>query len=144
MRVGVDVGGTTVKVGFVDNYKIIDRLVVETKKETLFDDVLREIKKYVDLKKYDVEGIGFGLPGHVLGTYIDKLPNVGIENLDIAPIVNSYFPNVKIRTTNDANAAALGELLADEDKTASGYMITLGTGVGRTTTNNQLGLVLQS
>ena len=48
MRIGVDVGGTTVKVGFVDDSKIIDRLVVETKKETLFDDVLRETKKYVD------------------------------------------------------------------------------------------------
>jgi glucokinase len=130
LRIGVDVGGTTVKVGFVDDYKIVDRLVVETKKETLFDDVLRETKKYVDSKNYQIEGIGFGLPGHVLGTYIDKLPNVGIENLDIAPIVNKYFPNVLIKTTNDANRAALGELLADSDKTASGYMITLGTGVG--------------
>ena len=80
MRIGVDVGGTTVKVGFIDDYKIVDRIVVETKKETLFDDVLRETKKYVELKKYDVDGIGFGLPGHVLGTYIDKLPNVGIAS----------------------------------------------------------------
>ncbi len=131
MRVGIDVGGTTVKVGFIDNYKIIDKLVVETKKETLFDDVLNEIKKYSLEKKYDIEGLGFGLPGHVIGTYIDKMPNVGIENLDIKPIISSYFNNVKIGTTNDANAAALGELLSDNDnKNKSCYMITLGTGVG--------------
>ena len=130
MRVGVDVGGTTVKVGFIDDYKIIDRLVVETKKETLFDDVFMAIKKFVAEKNYKIDGIGVGLPGHIVGTYIDKLPNVGIEDLDLAPIVDKYFPNVKLACTNDANAAALGELVADDNKTASAYMITLGTGVG--------------
>lgn len=130
MRIGVDVGGTTVKVGFIDNYQIVDRLVVETKKETLFDDVFIAIKDYVEKKNYAVDGIGIGLPGHVVGTCIDKLPNVGIENLELKPIVAKYFPNVKIACTNDANAAALGELLADDNKKASAYMITLGTGVG--------------
>ena len=130
MRVGVDVGGTTVKVGFVDNYEIIDRLVVETKKETLFDDVCREIKKYASNKNYKIDGMGFGLPGHIVGTFIDKLPNVGIEGLELSTIVSKYFPDIKIYCTNDANAAALGELVADSDKKASAYMITLGTGVG--------------
>ena len=130
MRVGVDVGGTTVKVGFVDNYEIVDRLVVETKKETLFDDVCSEVKKYAISKNYKIDGIGFGLPGHIVGTFIDKLPNVGIERLELSTIVKKYFPNIEIYCTNDANAAALGELLADENKKASAYMITLGTGVG--------------
>ncbi|MCR5647369.1 MAG: ROK family protein [Acholeplasmatales bacterium] len=130
MRVGVDVGGTTVKVGFIDNYQIVDRLVVETKKETLFDDVCREIKAYANKKNYKIDIMGFGLPGHIVGTYIDKLPNVGIEGLELSPIVAKYFPNLEIHCTNDANAAALGELLADSDKKASAYMITLGTGVG--------------
>ena len=130
MRVGVDVGGTTVKVGFIDNYQIVDRLVVETKKETLFYDVCREIKAYANKKNYKIDSMGFGLPGHIVGTYIDKLPNVGIEGLELSPIVAKYFPNLEIHCTNDANAAALGELLADSDKKASAYMITLGTGVG--------------
>ena len=130
MRVGVDVGGTTVKVGFIDNYKIVDRLVVETKKETLFSDVCREVKEYANKKNYKIDGLGFGLPGHIVGTYIDKLPNVGIEGLELSTIVSEYFPDVKIYCTNDANAAALGELLADSSKKASAYMITLGTGVG--------------
>ena len=70
MRVGVDVGGTTVKVGFIDNYEIVDRLVVETKKETLFSDVCREVKEYANKKNYKIDGLGFGLPGHIVGTYI--------------------------------------------------------------------------
>lgn len=129
MRIGIDVGGTTVKIGFIDNYKIIDRLVVETKKETLFDDIFESIKKYVDKNNISIDGIGFGLPGHVNDTYIDKLPNIGIYDLDIKPIANKYFPNINIYTTNDANAAALGESLNDND-VKSAYMITLGTGVG--------------
>lgn len=130
MRVGVDVGGTTVKVGFVDDYKIVDRLVVETKKETLFQDVLKAIKDYSEKKNYKLEKMGFGLPGHVVGNVIDKLPNVGIENLDLEPVVRDYFPDLEFGCTNDANAAALGELLADCNSNGSGYMITLGTGVG--------------
>ena len=130
MRVGIDVGGTTVKIGFIEDYKIIYRLVVETKKDTLFDDIFGAIKSFVKEKDIDISEIGFGLPGHVSGTYIDKLPNIGIYDLDIAPIANKYFPNVNIYTTNDANAAALGELLNDKDDVKSAYMITLGTGVG--------------
>ncbi len=130
MRLGVDVGGTTVKVGFIDNYEIVDRLVVETKKETLFDDVFVAVEEYATKKNYKIDGIGVGLPGHVVGTVIDRLPNVGISNLDVKPIANKYFPGVFVACTNDANAAALGELLADDDKKASAYMITLGTGVG--------------
>jgi glucokinase len=130
MRLGVDVGGTTVKVGFIDNYKIVDRLVVETKKETLFQDVCEKVLAYAKEKNYKIDGIGVGLPGHVVGTLIDKLPNVGIENYDIKPVFNKYFPDAKVYATNDANAAALGELLADGDNKASAYMITLGTGVG--------------
>jgi hypothetical protein len=118
MRLGVDVGGTTVKVGFIDNYEIVDRLVVETKKETLFDDVFVAVKEYATKKNYKIDGIGVGLPGHVVGTVIDRLPNVGISNLDVKPIANKYFPGVFVACTNDANAAALGELLADDDKKA--------------------------
>ena len=130
MRVGIDVGGTTVKIGIFDNYQVIDKFVVETKKETLFTDVCESIKKRCNEKNYTIDKIGIGLPGHVVGNVIDKLPNVGIENMDLEPIFKKYFPDVNITCTNDANAAALGELLADEDKTKSAYMITLGTGVG--------------
>ena len=130
MRVGIDVGGTTVKIGFIDNYKIIDRLVVETKADTLFDDIFNAIKEYVDKNNINITGIGIGLPGHVNNTYIDQLPNIGIKDLDIKPIINKYFNNIKVYTTNDANAAALGELIYDNKKDSSAYMLTLGTGVG--------------
>lgn len=129
MRVGIDVGGTTVKIGFIENHKIINRLVVETNKDTLFDDIFLTINEYASNNNISIDGIGFGLPGHVDGLHIDKLPNIGIYDVDLLPIGKKYFPNINIYATNDANAAALGELLNDND-VKSAYMITLGTGVG--------------
>ena len=93
MRVGIDVGGTTVKIGVFDNYQVIDKFVVETKKETLFTDVCESIKKRCNEKNYIIDKIGIGLPGHVVGNVIDKLPNVGIENMDLEPIFKKYFPS---------------------------------------------------
>ena len=130
MRFGIDVGGTTVKIGLVDNNQVIDSYQIKTKKETLFDDVCNSVKEYIKNNKVDnVEFIGFGLPGNVIDNYIYNLPNVGIKNVNLKEIVSKYFPNVKMASTNDANAAALGEVLHD-NKYKSSYMITLGTGVG--------------
>lgn len=130
MRCGVDVGGTTVKIGFIDNYKIIYSYSIPTNKETLFDDVLKSIKDYVDENKIYLEFIGFGLPGNVRDNIIVKLPNVGIENYDLGAKVKEYFPNIRSKSSNDANCAALGEALCDENRPNSSYFITLGTGVG--------------
>ena len=130
MRIGVDVGGTTVKIGFVENKKVVHSYQVETEKETLFDDVCKSIKSTLEkMNITDVEGIGFGIPGTVKDNYIYYMPNVGLSNIDIKKVVGAYFPNVKIASGNDANVAALGEVVNDPSvKTA--YMITLGTGVG--------------
>ena len=131
MRIGVDVGGTTVKIGVADNYKIIDKFVVKTKKESLFQDVLEGIKEHLGADINKVEFIGFGLPGHAEDGFVYKLTNVeGVENVDLRALCNSYFPGIPMGTTNDANAAALGEALNDPNNPESSYLLTLGTGVG--------------
>ncbi len=124
MRIGIDVGGTTVKIGYVENHKIIKKFEIKTKKETLFSDIYEAIKE-----EKNVEFIGFGFPGHVKDNYIDNLPNVGIKNVDVVKEFGKYFKGVKILCTNDANAAALGEVIA-ANKYKSSYFVTLGTGVG--------------
>ena len=124
MRLGIDVGGTTVKIGIIDDKKIIRSFAIPTKKETLFKDIYEAVKD-----EKNIEFIGFGLPGTVKDNYIVNLPNIGIKNVDINEEFKKYFPNVKIASTNDANAAALGESIA-ASKFKSTYFITLGTGVG--------------
>ena len=130
MRIGVDVGGTTVKIGFIDNYEIKHSYQIETTKDTLFDDVCKSISDYQKNNNIEIEAIGFGIPGVVKDNFIINMPNIGITNFDLEKKVSNYFPNIKIKSCNDANAAALGEALCDDEKPESSYMITLGTGVG--------------
>lgn len=134
MRVGVDLGGTTIKIGFFDDKKIIEKFEIKTVKDTLFDDIFKAIKNKEKEKNYSIEGIGFGLPGHVLNTYIDNLPNIGISNYDFKEIADKYYKNIIIKTTNDANAAALGEAIYNN--VSDILFITLGTGVGGGIINN--------
>lgn len=130
MRFGVDIGGTTVKIGLIDEFKIIKHFQIKTKKDTLFSDICTAIKDFM-LKEniQSIEGIGFGIPGNVVHNYIVNMPNVGLKDIDIEKEVSKYFNNIKIASNNDANVAALGEALYDQ-ASASSYMITLGTGVG--------------
>ena len=130
MRCGVDVGGTTVKLGFVENKKIVDAFTIVTKKETLFEDIFKKIKEYVDEKNVELELIGFGIPGVVRNNRIVRMPNVGISDFDLESVAKKYFPNTLLKSSNDANCAALGEAICDSEEVKSSYFITLGTGVG--------------
>ena len=76
-----------------------------------------------------IDGIGFGLPGNVINNYIYNLPNMYVKNVDLIKEVSKHFPGVKIEGQNDANVAALGEMLYHNDY-KSACMLTLGTGVG--------------
>ncbi|MCM1130149.1 MAG: ROK family protein [Roseburia sp.] len=130
MKFGIDVGGTTVKIGVVEANKIIEKYEIPTNKETLFEDIGLFLKEYIKKNHIkDIEGIGFGLPGNVVNNYIYNLPNVGIKNVDLTKEMAKYFPNVEVLAQNDANVAALGEMLYHNEY-QNACMITLGTGVG--------------
>ncbi len=125
MRVGIDIGGTSVKLGFVDDYKIIYKEEIKTNKDTLFIDIKNKINEIKNKYNYQIEGLGFGVPGNVKDNYIFKMPNVGLENINL----NELFKEYKISSSNDANVAALAEDIY-QNKYNSLYFITLGTGVG--------------
>jgi len=102
MRVGIDIGGTTVKLGFVDNYKIIYKEEIKTTKESLFVDIKNKINEIKEKYNYDIEGLGFGVPGNVKNNYIFNMPNVGLKDVNL----NELFKEYKICSSNDANVAA--------------------------------------
>ncbi len=129
MRFGVDIGGTFVKIGLVDGQTLIRQFSIPTRKESLFEDICEKIKQILkENPEIKIEGIGFGIPGHVVSDHIDQMPNIGIRNVDLKPVIQSVFPDWKIKSTNDANAAALAQVRCDHLE--NGFMITLGTGVG--------------
>jgi glucokinase len=136
--IGVDLGGTNVKVGIVSqNGKIIKKVSVETKAQGGPEKVIQQIKKSIDevLNKNElrIHGIGIGSPGTVStkkGTVEDP-PNLpGWGKVNLGKIIQKEF-KIDVKVENDANAAAIGEMIFGAGKSYESFvMVTLGTGVG--------------
>lgn len=140
-RVGVDLGGTNIAVGVVDdNFNIIGRGKMKTNAprdaKAIFDDIATAIKMAVEdanLRLYDIESVGIGTPGSVnkeLGM-IDYANNLDFDHVPAKALLSASLGMDKIYIDNDANCAALGEALAGAGKDKDSFVaITLGTGVG--------------
>lgn len=138
--IGIDVGGTTVKIGLFEiNGKLMEKWEIPTRREENGKYILNDIKQSVlekithsDIDISDVEGVGIGVPGSVTkdGTVLGCV-NLGWGIFNLESEVKELFPNMTVKVGNDANVAALGELWQGS---AKGYldavMVTLGTGVG--------------
>lgn len=137
---GVDVGGTTVKIGlFTLDGNVIDKWEITTRKENGGINILPDVAQSMEaklvekkIKKEEVKGVGIGVPGPITedGTVLTCV-NLGWGEFNVTNEVKKLtgFENVKVN--NDANIAALGEMWQGGGK---GYkniiMVTLGTGVG--------------
>ena len=137
---GVDVGGTTVKLGLFDGEgTLLDKweipTVTENQGEAILPDVAKSITAKMEAKglaEADVAGIGIGVPGPVdrNGLLVGRAVNLGWDSLDIPGALSAYI-NVPVRAANDANVAAFGELWQGGGKGYENMVaVTLGTGVG--------------
>lgn len=135
IRVGIDLGGTNIKIGLVDeNYRIVRRSSVPTGSDHSFMTVMDRIQAGVNdiLDGQIPESIGIGVPTTVLDRRIAvDTPNLDWKNCDVASEMERRFPNVICAVGNDADCAALGESLAGAGREYdSMVLLTLGTGVG--------------
>ena len=138
---GVDVGGTTVKLGlFSHEGALLEKWEIPTRTENhgeaILPDItasLREVLTRHDISADDVAGIGIAVPGPVdkNGT-VHGCVNLGWGTLDVKAEMNRLLPEIPhVAAGNDANAATLGELwLGGGAGYSSTAMFTLGTGVG--------------
>jgi len=136
--IGVDLGGTSVKLGIVSQQgKIIKKTAVETKAEDGPQSVIGQIKYGINIllhnNKFKLHGIGIGSPGTVSinNGIVENPPNFpGWKKIYLGRIIKKEF-NTKVHVDNDANAAAIGEMIFGAGKNIDSFvMITLGTGVG--------------
>lgn len=136
---GVDVGGTTIKMGlFTVCGELLDKWEIKTRTEdggvNVLPDIAESIKKTIDGKgidEGDVEGVGIGVPGPVRedGTVL-KCVNLGWGVLNVEDELEKLV-GYPVKAGNDANVAALGEMWQGGGKGHDNLvMVTLGTGVG--------------
>lgn len=138
--IGVDLGGTTIKVGLVDEtHHIIDHTTLPTQSERPAEAVIQDMAKMCQtliekhqLKLEEIKAIGIGCPGLVNAEegIVLSSSNLNFKEVKVRELFKTYF-NIPVYIENDANCAALGEALAGAAKGArSALVITFGTGVG--------------
>ncbi len=138
--VGIDLGGTFIKGGIVDdlgNILLQDKLPTETEKggEAVAQNIAKlanQLLENMGLSKEQVEGLGMGSPGMIdskSGTVIFA-GNLNWKHFKVCERV-SALTGLQVKIGNDANVAALAEVKFGAAKAYnSAIMLTLGTGVG--------------
>lgn len=136
---GIDVGGTTVKMGlFSLDGQVLDKWEIVTRTENNGENILQDIANSMELKlkekaidKSQVAGAGIGVPGPVKADgSILKAANLGWGIFNVATTLEK-LSGFNVKAGNDANVAALGEMWQGGGRGCSNVvMVTLGTGVG--------------
>lgn len=140
IRIGIDIGGTNVKIGLVDkDQNIIAQKSVPTMADRDYQEVIRNIgeQTYALLLEQQIPierciGVGVGMPGTIdrKNGVVIYSNNIRWENIPLAAELGKYLP-IPVYVANDADCAALGETVAGAAKGQQDVvMLTLGTGVG--------------
>ena len=140
MKIGIDVGGTHIGIGLVDDE---NNLIIKEEKDYLIkqkvmskiveETIILGIKKILDDSNIlidKIEKIGLAFPGTVREGTVVKAENLGIFDLNIEEKIKKYF-DVPIKLQNDAKCAAIAEKEKGILKNYSdGLFLIIGTGVG--------------
>ena len=139
--IGVDLGGTNIAVGIVnEDYKIVEKGSVPTKPDRDPELIIKDMaelcgrlleKKHIPLS--EVAYVGIASPGTVNSDtgVIEYANNLPFFRFPVVEVFQKYLAIPHIYIENDANAAAMGEAIAGAAKgSKKSMMITLGTGVG--------------
>ena len=139
--VGIDVGGQTSKIGVVDaRGTVLAQTVIRTDTydtvEPYIAELAEAVKKVIAEAGVEgkVRGIGVGAPnGNYYTGTIEAAPNLawGRNRVEFAKLLSEAMGGLPVALTNDANAAAVGEMTYGAARGMKNFiMITLGTGVG--------------
>ena len=139
--VGIDVGGQTTKIGVVDSMgTVLAQTVIRTDTYTEIAPYIAELAEAVNKvikdsgKEDKIRGVGVGAPnGNYYTGTIENAPNLlwGRQKVEFAKLLSEAMGGIPVALTNDANAAAVGEMTYGAAKGMKNFiMITLGTGVG--------------
>lgn len=138
VTLGIDIGGTNTAFGLIDEEgNCINKSSIPTNALDPAEDLFKRLFKNFDevctssSDKYDIKGVGIGAPNanYYSGT-IENPPNLNWGTVNVVDQVQKHI-DLPVAVTNDANAAALGELHFGVAKGMKNFIqITLGTGLG--------------
>ncbi|MCI5746205.1 MAG: ROK family protein, partial [Erysipelotrichaceae bacterium] len=134
--IGIDVGGTNIRIAIVDElgnlYNVIKEKTKADSIESLKNHILSLINRILENSTYKIEGIGIGVPGPVKpdGTVI-YIPNLNIsDSFNLKQMIEEQV-NYKVFVGNDANVAGLAEATVGNGKDYNVVQyVTLSTGIG--------------
>ncbi|WP_284140401.1 MULTISPECIES: ROK family glucokinase [unclassified Virgibacillus] len=140
ITVGIDIGGTSVKIGFINETgEILHKWQIATNKANggkfIVDEIWSSIQAKLSEKKWamvEIRGIGVGAPGFIDAKtgMVYEAVNIGWKNFDLGDQLKKQS-QLPVYVENDANIAVLGENWVGAGKHANNLIaITLGTGVG--------------
>ncbi len=131
MYIGIDVGGTNLKAGLVDETgKIVkaERIPLNFQGPEQFAKTLAELSRKV--YQDGVQWVGVGLPGAVDGGNVLFITNIAMENVPLEQMFRRHL-DLPLLLGNDADCAAVGEFFGGAGRGTRDFaVITLGTGVG--------------
>jgi glucokinase len=137
--IGIDIGATYTKYGIVDRKGdcFLDGSVNtygHPDVNSFLDDLFDTIKKTIESSRAELNimGIGVGAPnGNYYSGAVEYAPNLNWKGvIPLASLIKRYF-DIPVAVTNDANAAALGEMMYGGAGNMKDFIvITLGTGLG--------------
>jgi len=125
--IGVDLGGTNLRVGLVVNNKVRGYIKVRTPKtkKRLLNILVKNIEKVMER---DIKGIGVASPGPLINGVIKNPPNLALKNFNLKKFLEKKF-HLPVEIENDANCVALAESKLGCKK-KNFLILTLGTGIG--------------
>ncbi len=139
MYIGIDLGGTNIAVGCVDDSgKLLAKSSTSTLPERGYKAIVKDmaglcgkVAKQAGVQMYDIKAIGLGSPGTIDSEngIVVFAGNLNMEKTPLADELKKYF-DIPVHMENDANAAAYGEYAVCGLDVDNMILITLGTGVG--------------
>jgi len=129
-KVGVDLGGTHIRAGIVENGKVANYIKIKTPKtkEKLLKKLCEVISLSLEKGGKEIHEIGIASPGPLKNGVIENTPNIPLQNFNLKKFLEKKFRK-KIIVQNDVKCIALSELNYGIKK-KNFIVIALGTGVG--------------
>lgn len=140
MRIGIDIGGSHVGVGLINNGKIInieeknlDKNDKENIKESIVKiiiDLINKVIEKTETKLTEIEFIGIASPGTICDNKIKQATNLGLKDFDLISELKKHI-NLPMQIKNDAKCAALAEKnYGNMKKYDDCVFLCIGTGIG--------------